>query len=60
MRCRIELQKLQATFVEIEVPDDADGDQIYDAALKKVETRSDVGNPNIEYYEEICEDLPSA
>jgi hypothetical protein len=64
MRCRIELQKLQATVVEITVPDDANRDVVYQAALENVEKWEDVGKPDIEFYEELpsfkesCMELP--
>ena len=53
MKCRIEVQRSQSAVVEIEVPDEATGDEIENKAIARVTTWNTIGCPYIEYFEDI-------
>ena len=65
MKCRIEVQRLQYAMFEIDVPDEATGDEIEQKALECVTEWKTIGNPYIEWFDDITpyqeelEHLPS-
>jgi hypothetical protein len=55
MKCSIEVRRMQYAFVEIEVPDEATGDEIEQQAIASVTTWTTMGNPYIEYFEDLTD-----
>jgi hypothetical protein len=53
MKCQIEVRRMQYAFVEIEVPDDATGDEIEHKAIQSVTTWKTLGSPYIEEFDDI-------
>jgi hypothetical protein len=53
MKCFIEVHQMQHAFVEIEVPDDASGNDIEQKAIASVTEWKPLGNAYIEYFEDI-------